>query len=150
QHQLQCPQRAGRLLSRARLSLLHGDQHGRAGFGELRALQGRAAQGQAARNRRVFGAVRPGLTTMSLVQVNWKPDQKQLRGFGWIALVAFGLIGAWVSYKHVFFVHMQPETAAIVAKVLWAVAGVCGVLAIAAPAALKPLYISLTVISLPI
>src|SRR5215470_4356966 len=87
---------------------------------------------------------------MSLIDVNWKPDTKQLRGFGWIALFAFALLGAFVRWKHVFFVHMQPATAATVANVLWALAVLSGLLALALPRALILLYVPMTAISLPI
>jgi len=43
QHQLQRPRRADRLLSRTRLPLLHGHEHGRAGHGGLRPVERRAA-----------------------------------------------------------------------------------------------------------
>lgn len=87
---------------------------------------------------------------MSLIDVNWKPDTKQLRGFGWIALVAFSLLGAFVRWKHVFFVHMQPQTAATAANILWSLAGLCGLQAIVLPKTLIVLYVPLTAISLPI
>jgi uncharacterized membrane protein len=32
---------------------------------------------------------------MAMVEINWKPDRDQLRGYGWIALVAFALTGCW-------------------------------------------------------
>lgn len=88
---------------------------------------------------------------MSLISVNWNPPPRQLRGFGWIALIAFGLIGAWIYWRHsIFGAAMQPATAGNTALVLWTLAGCCGLLALAAPAALKPLYVVLTAVSLPI
>ncbi len=87
---------------------------------------------------------------MAMVEINWKPDKHQLRGYGWIGLVAFGLLGAWVWWKHALFVQMQPQTAQTVAKVLWAVAGAHGLLALVAPVALKPVYLGLMLVTMPI
>ncbi len=30
---------------------------------------------------------------MSMVEINWSPDKKALRGFGWAMLIGFGIIG---------------------------------------------------------
>lgn len=88
---------------------------------------------------------------MAVLEINWKPNRSQLRGFGWICLVAFGAIGGWIRWRgHVFGVDLQPSTAVTTAGVLWIVAVLCGLLAAAAPAALRPLYIGLIVLTYPI
>jgi hypothetical protein len=88
---------------------------------------------------------------MALIEINWTPDRRQLRGFGIICLVAFGAIGAWIYFRHsVFGLGMTEGTAARTAYTLWGVAVVCAVLGVAAPAALRPLYVVLSAITLPV
>ncbi|MCK6456570.1 MAG: hypothetical protein L6Q92_08585 [Phycisphaerae bacterium] len=88
---------------------------------------------------------------MSMIQVNWNPDRNQLKGFGLISVVAFAAIGAWIWFRHsIFSIDLHPMTAARTAYLLWGVALLCLVLRAAAPVALRPLYLLLTAISLPI
>lgn len=35
-----------------------------------------------------------------MVKINWKPSQKELKNFGWVILVGFGIIGALLFFKH--------------------------------------------------
>ena len=76
--------------------------------------------------------------TMKLVEVNWSPSNRQLRQFAAICLVALPLLG-WVWGG-------SPQT------IGWlAVAGCAiGVIGAVAPAAIKPVFIALTLITLPI
>jgi hypothetical protein len=88
---------------------------------------------------------------MGMIEVNWNPPAKQLRSFGWICLVAFGALGAWLHYRQTLFgFEFQPDTAAMVARALWGIAAVSALLALVAPRALRPLHVLLTAISLPI
>ena len=88
---------------------------------------------------------------MALIEINWRPDRKQLRGFGWISLVAFGAIGTWIFFKHSFLsIPIAPIAAERTAYVLWASAGICALLGLTAPLALRPLFVGLTLVSLPI
>jgi hypothetical protein len=88
---------------------------------------------------------------MALIEVNWRPAPKTLRGFGLIALVAFAALGAWAFFgQELFGVELGPDAARTAAWALGAVAALCGALALAAPRALRPLYVVLTAISLPI
>lgn len=86
----------------------------------------------------------------NLIKVDFNPQTKQLRQFGWVGLVAFAALGGLAYWRHKLFVTMTPETAAIVAKTLWGLAGYCGVFAAAWPAALRPLYVGLMVATYPI
>jgi hypothetical protein len=75
---------------------------------------------------------------MSLVQVNWRPTNRQLRQFAAICLIALPLVGwMWGGGR---------QTIAWLA-VVGCVIAVIGALA---PAILKPVFIGLTVITLPI
>ncbi|MCH8806564.1 MAG: hypothetical protein IH986_10810 [Planctomycetes bacterium] len=88
---------------------------------------------------------------MALIEVNWKPERSQLRGFGFICLVAFGVLGIQCFvWHHLAIKSLEPGFARGLAYGLWAAAAVCGILALAAPALLRPLYVALTAVSLPI
>ncbi len=88
---------------------------------------------------------------MALIAVNWKPDLRQLRWFGLFCIIGFGGVGTWIFFQqHLFGMHMEETTATTTARVLWAVAGACGLLGFLWPAGLRPVYVMLTAISLPI
>lgn len=88
---------------------------------------------------------------MALIEVNWRPPPRTLRGFGLIALVAFAALGAWAYVgRSLVGVELGPDAARVAAWGLWAAAALCGGLALVAPRALRPLYVVLTAISLPI
>lgn len=88
---------------------------------------------------------------MALLEIQWHPDRGQLRGFGLICVVVFVALGAWVRLAHtVFWLELGPDTARGVAIGFWMVAAGCGGLAAVAPTMLRPLYLLLTVIGLPI
>lgn len=63
-------------------------------------------------------------------RINWKPSVKDLRQFGLILWIGFGLIAGAVWWKG------HPETA----RWLWGVSGSIGLLAILVPRAAQPFY----------
>ncbi len=88
---------------------------------------------------------------MALIEINWKPDARTLRGFGWISLVAFAALGAWIYFRHTIFgFGLTESTANRTAYVVWAMAAACGLLAAIAPTVLRPLYVGTSAVSLPI
>ena len=88
---------------------------------------------------------------MGMVEVNWRPDRRQLRVFGLAAVGVFGAICAWVLLRGTLLgFELAPGAARVVGGVLCAVAALCGLAAAAAPRALKPLYLVLTAVGLPI
>lgn len=88
---------------------------------------------------------------MALIEINWNPDRRHLRRFGVVALVVFSAVGAWVFFRGSLFGFALGEGAAnVTARVLWGVAALCGVLAAAAPSLLRPLYLGLSLVGLPI
>jgi hypothetical protein len=88
---------------------------------------------------------------MSLVSANFKPDRGQLRGFGVVCLVAFAALGVYVYFWHrVPFFELSEPNARTTGIVLGAVAVVCFVLGRVAPSALRPLWVTLMAITLPI
>ena len=88
---------------------------------------------------------------MALVQINWRPDRNELRKFGFISLVAFGLLGVWLFIRQsIFGVELSPGAARIGAYLCWALAGGSLAGSLTVPETLRPLYVILTAISLPI
>jgi hypothetical protein len=87
---------------------------------------------------------------MAMIDINLRPDAKQLRQFGLIALVAFGLLGGLTLWRGgLFGIDFGGATGAVVA-VFWALGALSGLFSLAAPRANLPLYVVLTLISFPI
>jgi saxitoxin biosynthesis operon SxtJ-like protein len=77
---------------------------------------------------------------MALIHVTWRPGDRQLRVFAAAAILVASAVGA----------RLHGAGAARAAVVAWAIAGSCLVLAIARPALLRPLYVGLTVVTMPL
>lgn len=75
---------------------------------------------------------------MTLVEVNWKPTGRQLRQFGVISLVALPLLG-WLW-----------GGGAQVVAALAAVGLAIAVIGLAVPAAIRPVYLAMTLVAVPI
>ena len=76
-----------------------------------------------------------------MIAVNWHPDSRQLRWFAVATLVALGLLGGAVLWLG------GPRE---LAMGLWSTGLGCFVIGLAVPAAIRPLYLGLTAVSLPI
>jgi Saxitoxin biosynthesis operon protein SxtJ len=88
---------------------------------------------------------------MAFISVDWRPSKRHLRGFGTACVVAFGALGAWALWRHSLFgVSLESGSARRAAVILWGLAVVCGVVRAVAPRWLRPLYVGLTAVSLPI
>ncbi len=88
---------------------------------------------------------------MALLEVQWNPDRRQLRGFGLICAGVCMALGTWTRLtQSVVWVQVEPGTASVVAAGFWITAAACGVLSAAAPTTLRPLFLLLTLIGLPI
>jgi hypothetical protein len=87
---------------------------------------------------------------MKLVNLNLKPGVKQLRSFGFLALVAFGLLGAWILWKGSIFGIQLNEAARGAAFTAWALALLSGFFSLIYPKANRPLYVALSLIAYPI
>lgn len=74
-----------------------------------------------------------------MTSVNWHPDERQLRQFGLMALVVLPLLGWWWSAGN-----------AAALGVAAAVGGVCGLLALARPQWLRPVFVGLSLVVWPI
>jgi hypothetical protein len=77
---------------------------------------------------------------MALLQINWKPNRRELRQFAALWLGFFGLIGSYCRWVH------DSSTAAIV---LWAIS-VVGVGGWFVPSLIRPLYVVWIALAMPI
>ena len=87
---------------------------------------------------------------MALVELNLNPDRKQLRTFGLIGLVVFGGLGGWAWHNGTLMGFSLGAFQQPVAVVLGGLAGFCGLCSVVFPAGNKPLFVGLSVITLPI
>ena len=88
---------------------------------------------------------------MALVKLDLNPGRRTLRQFGIIALVFFGAVGAWTLYRSTFLgFELEPPATTILGGTLVALGALSGLLALVAPAAVRPLYVGLVVITFPI
>jgi hypothetical protein len=78
---------------------------------------------------------------MKMIEFNWNPDRRMLRQFGGIGFAVFGGLAAWSAYRHGF--GWLPVA-------LGALSAFCGAAALAAPAALRPLFVGLSIVTVPI
>jgi hypothetical protein len=78
---------------------------------------------------------------MKMIEFNWNPDRRMLRQFGGLGFVFFGGLGAWLAYRH--GLGWLPIA-------LGGLSLFCGVSALAAPAALRPLFVGLSIVTVPI
>ena len=85
-----------------------------------------------------------------LVQLNLRPEPRQLRQFGWVALVAFGLLGSMVLWRGGLFGASFGSGAGPVACALWALGAASALLSIVWPEGNRPLFVGLGVLAFPI
>ena len=84
---------------------------------------------------------------MGVIEINWRPDRRQLRQFGVIAVFGFGLIGLVTAWRLDVFAGSGRWTAPVV---LWAIGAALGLLGAVAPKAVRPAYVVLMAITSPI
>ncbi len=84
---------------------------------------------------------------MSLLQIDWKPDRKKLREFAVIWLVGFGIFGCVAAWKSGAFAGSGKWTTPCV---LWSLALVVGLMGMAAPELVRPVYVGWMAVGLPI
>jgi hypothetical protein len=87
---------------------------------------------------------------MRMIELDLHPDRDRLRQFGWVALAAFGLLGAWVLWRgHLFGIDLD-GTRGNVAIGLWSAASISALFSLIWPSGNRVLYVLLTVIAFPI
>ncbi len=88
---------------------------------------------------------------MAIVKINWRPNRRQLRTFGFACLLAFSAVGLVAFLRHsIFGIDLTRHAARTTSIVLGSVALLCGFSALALPQALRPLYLLLNAIAFPI
>lgn len=86
---------------------------------------------------------------MKLVEMNWQPTERQLRQFGWMALVGLPLAG-WLFAGKPWPLSTATMLQISVIAVLGVAGAVCAMLAEARPNLLRTPFIALTLVALPI
>ena len=85
---------------------------------------------------------------MPLVEVNWKPTNRQLRLFGLAGTVVFALLAAGATANVIAQSAADPQKAII--AVIWGAICIWTLLAIFRPKYLLPFYLAISAIGLPI
>ncbi len=87
---------------------------------------------------------------MKMIELNLKPDKKQLRQFGLIAFVAFFALAGLIAWKNGLFGFDFGAAGPVIMKVFLGLGAASGLLALIAPILLLPLYLALMILSYPI
>jgi hypothetical protein len=82
--------------------------------------------------------------------LNLRPTPRQLRRFGVVALVGFGILGGWTLWKGGLFGADFGAAGPTVAYALLALGGLSGLLAIVYPRGNLPVFVGLTLLTFPI
>ena len=114
----------------------HGD--GRPDDGALPPLEARAAEGPAGQSGETPEGVQAGLT-MTFEDINFSPDDRELRVFSVMWLAGFGVAGAVVAWRGAGW-----------APALWGIAAAGGAIGLVAPRAMKPVYVAWMAAAFPI
>lgn len=85
-----------------------------------------------------------------MIEIDWRPDARTLRQFGWIALVGFGFLAAIAWNEILIFGFGLGGARAWVAGGFAALALLSGLFSLVAPKANLPIYLGLTLLSYPI
>lgn len=87
---------------------------------------------------------------MALVELNLNPDKKQLRTFGVIGLFVFGALAAWAWRTGTLMGFSLEGGQPIVIRTLGVLAAFCGLCSLVFPSGNRPLFVVLSLITLPI
>ena len=87
---------------------------------------------------------------MALVKMDWNPTAKTLKTFGIVGVVAFPLLALAAYYRFAMFAAIPPAGTMPTVWVLLGLAAYCGIGAVTTPLILKPLFIGMSVVGVPI
>ncbi len=88
---------------------------------------------------------------MSMIEINFKPGRKQLRAFGLIGAAITTALACWVFWRGSFFgFEISASASRTTSYVLWCSAGLLLAMSVVFPKLLHPVYVGLTVVTLPI
>lgn len=85
-----------------------------------------------------------------MIEIDWRPDDRTLKQFGFIALFGFSFLAAIAWFEVLVFSFGLGEMRPIVAGGFAALAGVSTLFSLIAPRANLPIYIGLTILAYPI
>ena len=85
-----------------------------------------------------------------MVEINWQPDERTLRQFGWIALGGFGLVALLAWNEWLVFSGGLGTAREPVAGILAGLGLLSAAFSLVAPRANKPIFLGLTLLSYPI
>lgn len=84
---------------------------------------------------------------MGLIEINWRPERRELRQFAAISLAGFGVLGLVLAWR-LGALSGSGRWAAPVA--LWIAGAAVGALGLVLPRAVRPVYVVLMAAALPI
>lgn len=85
-----------------------------------------------------------------LVEINFHPDTRTLRQFGFIAFVGFGLLAALAYYQKLIFAFGLGEARMPLVMTFTALGTIAAFFSLVAPQANRILYVGLTLLAFPI
>jgi len=85
-----------------------------------------------------------------MVTIDFNPDRKTLRSFGWIAVVGFGLVAMLAWNEWLLFAFGLGAARPWVAGIAGGLALLAGLFSLVYPPANRPIYVGLAVITFPI
>ena len=87
---------------------------------------------------------------MALIDIDLRPDTRKLRQFGFIALLVFGILGAYALWKGRLLGVELGASGESVGAALIGLGGLSAVLSLVAPSANRALYVGLLLVTVPI
>jgi hypothetical protein len=85
-----------------------------------------------------------------MIEIDWRPDERTLRQFGWVAVVGFAFV-ATIAWLEVFvFAFGLGAARPWVAGTFAGLAVLSGLFSLVAPKANWPIYVGLTALTFPI
>jgi len=85
-----------------------------------------------------------------MVEIDFNPDERTLRQFGWIALGGFGLLALLAWKEWLIFAFGLGEARPAVAGTLLALGALAAFLGLVFPRANRPLFVGLALLAFPI
>jgi hypothetical protein len=85
-----------------------------------------------------------------MVEINFRPNERTLRQFGWIALAGFGALAVCAWQHWLVFRHLPDGAGAPVAAVLAALGALSALCSLVYPRANALLFVGLSLVAFPI
>jgi len=85
-----------------------------------------------------------------MIQIDFRPDDRTLRQFGWIALVGFSFVAAIAWFEVLIFTFGLGAARPWVAGICAGLAGLSALFSLVWPRGNRPIYVGLSLITFPI